>query len=169
MDVEECVEVISGLKNKSCGPDSIFTKIFKEAKRELAKPLVELINLSFESGVFPDSLKTASITPVYKAGDPFNVCNYRPISILPLLSKIFEKCMSERLESYLNKHDSISTNQFRFVRGKSSCDAILSLTEELYSNMNKKLHSVTLFVDLCKAYDTLNHGVLLEKNCTVTA
>ena len=89
--------------------------------------------------------------------------NYRPISVLPLLSKIFEKCMASRVVKFLCKFSILSTDQYGFQKGISTCDAVSSLTNYLYDKLNIKHHSVALFLDLCKAYDTVDHGILLRK------
>jgi exonuclease III len=160
---EECKDVITKLKNTKGHVDNISVRIFKSMKLVLAYPVAELINCSFATGIFPDSLKIACVTPIYKSGDPLNVTNYRPISILPLLGKVFEKCMASRINSFLSKNSLISSNQFGFQKNKSTVDALISLTEFIYTGLNNASHSLSIFIDLRKAFDTVQHSILVEK------
>ena len=135
----------------------------KLAMHYIAEPISWLINCSFAAGVFPDILKQSCITPIFKSGDRSMMSNYRPISILPILSKIFEKCMSIRVLNYASKFSILSPRQFGFREGMSTCDAILCYTDYIYKCLNAKHHSLSVFVDLKKAFDTVDHHVLLLK------
>jgi hypothetical protein len=158
--------IILKLKKSSYYKDSPPTKILVLAKDYLIEPISMLINCSIVSGIFPDILKYSQITPIYKKGSPLNKSNFRPICLLSNLSKIFEKCIYVRLVKYLTKFSIISVNQFGFQKGKSTTDAILSLTEYIYDALNSKKHIISIFVDLQKEYDTVNHTILLDKlNC----
>ena len=159
----ECIDIISKLKNTSYGINNLPVKLLKYAKQSLAYPISKLINKSFEVGHFPACLKTACVTPVYKAGDSQAISNYRPISVLPLLSKIFERCMANRMLNYIDKYILLSPNQFGFRRKKSTLDALICLTEYIYNSLNDKSHAVSILVDLRKAFDTVNHQILLAK------
>ena len=125
--------------------------------------LTRLINKSFCSGVFPDCLKKATIIPLYKKGDKFKMENYRPISLLPYLSKIFEKCLYARIYNFFTTYDLFSHKQFGFLHNKSATDALLSFTEYQYSVLNSKDFSINIFVDFVKAFDLVQHDILLRK------
>ena len=138
-------------------------KIFKMLKTEIVNPLCKLINLSFHHGKFPDSFKIARITPIFKKGDSQNPSNYRPVASLPYLSKIFERSVANKFTCFLDKFSLLSKFQFGFRKNKSTCDALLNFTEYIYNNLNNRKTVVNVLVDLRKAFDTVNHGILLDK------
>ena len=160
---DECNKVISNLKTSNAGSNNMSVPILKNVKHILASPIAYLINDSFQSGIFPDSLKIACITPIFKQGDCSLLSNYRPISVLPILSKIFEKCIANRLTKWMSKHAIISPKQFGFQKGKSTIDALSSLTDYIYNSINSKHHLISIFIDLRKAFDTVQHSLLLDK------
>nr|CAH7738545.1 unnamed protein product [Callosobruchus chinensis] len=159
----EVERVIQQLKNKkSPGHDELYSETIKKVARGISKPLTYLFNLSLECGIFPESMKTAVVIPIFKKGDKLDPCNYRPISILSCLSKIFEKLLNERIWSFVEKHDLISEHQFGFKKGKSTDDAMLELMQEIFVAVDNKTPAMCVFVDLAKAFDTIDHGHLLD-------
>jgi exonuclease III len=166
VSLDECNSIILGIKKSSFGLNSLPVKICILARHLIVKPLSELINNSFQVGIFPDILKRAQITPVFKSGDPQMTSNYRPISVLPLFSKVFEKCMATRLISFIDRFSLISSCQFGFIKKVSTVDALISFSEYVYGALNERNHCISVFIDLRKAFDTVNHAVLLQKlNC----
>ena len=111
------------------------------------------MNPSFHNGIFTDILKLARVFPIFKSGDSCSVSNYTPISILPVLSKIFERCVAQRLMNFLLTFNLISSDQFGFRKGKSTNDAFIKLTEYIYRSLNNKEHCRGIFIDLRKAFD----------------
>ena len=163
-DPSEVHATVMGLKLESApGWDNISVKFLKAAHEQIVPILSYLSNLCFEQGIFPDALKVAVITPVYKGGDRSDPSNYRPISVLPSISKILEKLLNSRLIKYLSKHNILSPSQFGFRQGKSTEDAILSLTSTIVDRVDKGSKCLAVFLDLKKAFDTVSVPVLLQR------
>lgn len=160
----EIATIINSLDvSKACGPFSLPPHILKMSVNYIAQPLSHIINASFEQGIYPESLKTANVIPIHKTGS-LNYCkNYRPISLLSNIGKIFEKCMFERLTNFINNNNILYTKQFGFRRGHSTSHALVSITEWIKSYIDRGYFVGGLFLDIQKAFDTVNHGILLQK------
>lgn len=161
-------KIISLLKtlksNKATGPDNIPASMIKDAKEELSVPLCILANQSLDTGLFPTSEKTAKVTPIYKAsGERSDFDNYRPISVLNVLSKVLEKIVYQQLVDYLEENNLLYQNQYGFRKNKCTQDAVLHLHDHIRNNMNKKNCTGALYIDLRKAFDTVSHSCLLTK------
>ena len=149
---------------KASGPNSIPGKILELLKHEICHPLSDLINLSFTTGVFPSALKVAKVVAVYKnKGSPLLCSNYRPISLLSNIDKIFEKILYERLQSFLTKNKILYPQQFGFRKSYSTSHAVLSITQKIYDALESGKYAYAVFVDLQKAFDTVDHSILLSK------
>ena len=164
-DSKEIIAIIELLNNnKASGPFSIPTSILKLIKNNICYPLKEIINLSFATGLYPSKLKIAKVNPIYKGkGDICDFSSYRPISLLSNINKIFEKLVYARVYSYLNLHNCIYDLQFGFRTKHSTNHALVSLTENIREALDKGNFACGIFVDLQKAFDTVDHQILLEK------
>lgn len=163
-DACEVVNIITNLKCESApGWDNIPTKFIKLCKFLLAPVISHLTNLCFQSGTFPSPLKKSLVTPVYKSGRRDDVNNYRPISVLTVISKIVEKIINTRLINYLNKLNILSNSQYGFRQKKSTEDAVLALTSLITEQLDQRKKCLTIFLDLKKAFDTVSIPILIQK------
>jgi retron-type reverse transcriptase len=121
------------------------------------------MSLSFNTGTVPSQLKIAKVIPVYKSGDRRMVENYRPISLLNVFSKIFEKVVHNRLTTFLNINNIISPSQFGFRKSHSTVHPLTLFINSIGQALNEKRHSIAIFCDLKKAFDTVDHNILLKK------
>lgn len=149
--------------NSAPGWDNVATHFLKFAKSEVLPIICHLSNLCFCKGVFPSSLKQAIITPVFKSGDDKEVSNYRPISVLPAISKILEKLINTRLMKYLDKFKILSDSQFGFRNGKSTEDAVAALSTVVVDQLDRGKKCLAVFLDLKKAFDTVSVPILIQK------
>ena len=161
---QEIQDIISNLKNtNSVDHDRIPTNLLKFCSAELVPILSHINNASLEEGIFPDALKIASVTPIYEAGDIKCRSNYRPISVFCALSKISEKVVSTRLLEYLTRYAILHKNQFGFRSQRSTSMALLQLIDDVSEAIDQGRFTVGIFIDLAKAFDTVNHDILLAK------
>ena len=155
-------EAINRLKNKSSyGHDEISNKIIKSAKNSLIQPLMLIINQMLMTGEFPSDLKISRVKPLFKSGDASLFSNYRPISLLPSFSKIFQYIIFKQLYTYMNDNKLFSIEQYGFRTGHSTELAALHLVNDLIKQMDTG--KVPTNIDLSKAFDTLDHSILLDK------
>lgn len=163
-DESEIDSIIMGLKlNSAVGWDGIPASLLRATRLVMLPILNHVFNLCLTTGVFPSVFKKAVVHPIFKNGDRDSVSNYRPISVLSTFSKIFEKIINKRLICFLDSKQAISANQFGFRAGKSTEDAVLELTGSIVKNLNKKLKSLCMFLDISKAFDTVSVPILLHK------
>ena len=148
---------------KAPGYDHIPMHLVKNSFDIISKPLMYLINLSVEKGIFPNNLKTAKITPIFKAGDVDIFTNYRPISILSSFSKIYEKIMYNRLLDFIQRFEILYSLQFGFRAKHSTSHALTHLVNKIATDIDQSKISIGVFLDLSKAFDTLNRDILFSK------
>ena len=163
-DSVEIFNEINKLKdNKSPGIDDIPVKLIKVGAATLAPVLSHIFNLSINNGKYPDKLKEAKVIPIYKKGDRKDPENYRPISLLPCFNKIFEKLIDKRLRDFLEVNNILYEHQFGFRKGHSTTLALIEATNNLHKHLDNNEYVLGLFLDLKKAFDTVDHNILLEK------
>ena len=161
----EVLKILNGLDiNKSSGPDKIPAKLLKMCAIIIAHPLSKLFNKSLQSGYFPSSWKKACVTPIFKRkGSSSNPTNYRPISLLPNLSKLLEKLVFNKIYEHINENSLLTEKQSGYRPGHSTQIQLLYLTHQLYSTLNKNQNLTAVFLDISKYFDKIWHEGLIEK------
>ena len=142
---------------------NVSSKIIKDAFETIPVLLTKLFNISLNRGKVPDAWKSATVIPLKKEGNSADVNNLRPISLLPVQIKLLEKIVHNRLMAYLDHEQLLDNKQGGFRPGHSTVDTIVRFTEDLYQNINNGLTSIAVYIDLRKAFDTVNHILLLNK------
>ena len=157
-------KAIEKLENKSSsGHDGISNKLLKLLKMELSKSLTLIINQMITTGIFPNSFKISKITPLFKKGDVSLLSNYRPISLLPTISKIFERILYNQLYQYFNSNNLLAEQQYGFRTNHSTEYAAVKLVDTISKEMESGSTPTALYIDLSKAVDTLSFHILLYK------
>lgn len=160
----EVQTIIKSLRNSTApGHDNIGPKVTKRLAPALSDLIVHLLNVIFTTGVYPKIFKIAVVTPIFKSGSNTEVGNYRPISVLPVLNKITEKAIQRRLSAFVhNKLRLIDNNQFGFRPRSGTENASIELTNEILQSIDEKNISIGVFMDLRKAFDVVNHTLLIN-------
>ena len=158
---------INSLSNKtSAGTDGISNKLLKFVAEPLLKPLQKMINMSIQSGIVPQQLKEAKVLPIYKGADSGSkhvYSNYRPIAILNTIGKVLEKAVESQLRQYFSQNGLFYSGQYGFRPKRNTTQALLDLTSHIHDKLDQDNHALGVFIDLSKAFDTLNFEILLQK------
>ena len=161
---ETTIKIIDDLKAKhSEGVDGLSVKLLKAIKYETSKAITHIINQSLHTGIFPDKLKLAKVIPVFKKGDRTKLDNYRPISILPAISKIFERVIFDQLYIHFTHNNLFYESQYGFKKKHSTEFAVLELIDRITQSLDNGQTPINIYLDLSKAFDTLDHSILLHK------
>lgn len=154
---------INSLKNAGApGYDGITPSLLKLSAKYILYPLTHIINLIFTNGQFPKQFKNSVVTPIYKAGNVNKISNYRPISLINNFGKIAEKCIKTRLVEFFKNNNILNEHQYGFQEGKSTSDAMYKVIKEISINLDNSEKCIAVFLDLAKAFDTVNHGKLIQ-------
>ena len=160
----EIEKLIKSLPNKtSSGHDNISNILLKKLSTTLTKPLAHIFNHSISQGIFPNKMKLAETTPLYKGKETYYTTNYRPISLLLTISKLLEKIIYSRVYRFLSQTDQLYNSQYGFRTLHSCDDAVSELVGEIIKNRENKKYTAALYLDLSKAFDTLESTVLYHK------
>lgn len=163
IELTEVVHIIKNLStNKSAGLDQITAQLLKENVDILGPILCNIFNHCIQNEIYPSILKIAKVIPVYKNGDHSDPSSYRPISVLSVVNNIFEKLLSNRINRFLHKYMVLCPQQHGFRCNYSTSSAVLTLSQSINTALNNKLVGV-VFLDLQKAFDTVDHSILLHK------
>ena len=163
-DDQEILSLINKLQHKkSGGDDEIRPSMLKTHSDSLTPAITHIINLSFSEGRVPDKLKIAKVIPIFKKNEKHNPNNYRPISLLSIINKIMEKVMYKRVIDFLKKHKIIYDYQFGFRQGHSTNQALIEMIENIIEETEQGNNVAGLYLDLTKAFDTVDHMILLHK------
>jgi Notch-like protein len=147
----------------SSGYDEVSTRILQISATFIRSPLCYIINKSLSSGIFPDRLKYSIVIPVHKKGDKNNVSNYRPNSLLTTFSKIFEKVIYKRLIDHFLTNNILTKSQFGFKDNTSTTNATYKLINDILQTLNNKKKCGRIFFYLEKAFDCVDHSILMKK------
>lgn len=160
----DILNIIKKLKStNSTGYDDISTNVLKYVSTKLAPILSHIINLCISHGVFPEKLKFTVIKLIFKKGDRNEMSCYRPIALVPILSKVFEKVIHENIYNYFEAHNLLANEQIGFRKGKRINMAIFKFLRNIMVELDKKNYSCALYMDLTKAFDYVDHNTLLNK------
>ena len=161
---QELLELNSTLKlTHSAGPDQLDPCIISPNLSLITDPLVDIINCSLMTGMVPNGMKTSTVTPIFKQGITTDPTNYRPISVLAYFAKLLEKVMYQRLNNYINKMNILYPYQHGFRSGHSTSMSVINIQDKISHAIDKNEFSIGIFLDLSKAFDTVDHNILLKK------
>ena len=160
----DILKLIDGLKSTDgWSRDKATNQVLKACKVPLSPYIAELINLSIQTAKVPNALKIAKIIPVFKSGSQYDINNYRPISILPAISKILEKVVCHQVMKFLETNNFFYAKQYGFRKGIGVESAVLDMVIKLERALDRNMCAAGLFLDLSKAFDTVDHKILLDK------
>ena len=161
---QEVLDIINALPiKKGTGPASIPMKLLNIVADIIVIPLCRIINASFKTGIFPDVIKVAKVIGLHKGGSTEELNNFRPISLLSIFDKIMEKIMHKKLYNFLEEHKILYEKQFGFRKKNSTAHSLIEITEKIKDSIDNGKFGCGIFIDLKKAFDTVNHKILIRK------
>ena len=159
----EIGQLIKSLKDTAAGFDDLNAMCLKISSQFLVKPLTHICNLSLSQGIFPEQLKIANVIPLYKSDDSMLFNNYRPVSVLSVVSKIFEKIIYNRVTTFLEMFQILHGNQYGFRKKSSTHVALLTFIDKAIHGIENGEYAIGVFLDFSKAFDTVDQKILLDK------
>lgn len=160
----EITVILAEMKSeKACGHDNIPIRFVKPVSDILSSLIAKFYNASVDLSLYPTPLKIAKVTPIFKSGEKYSISNYRPISVLSCFAIIFEKLLLTRLTNFLDKHNIIQPLQFGFRRSHSTTHAMLDMIAKIYEACEKRNYTACILLDIKKAFDSIDHKILLQK------
>ena len=164
IEPDEVLTILTSINpNKSADFVGISPRFVKLSAFSMYENLTHIFNISFRSGMFPDKMKVAKVIPIHKTGSKMELSNYRPISLLPIFSKIFEKLMHSRIYQFLQDKNILFKNQYGFQKKKSTEHAIFDIHSKIVDAYENKEIPCCIFLDFAKAFDTVNHRIMLNE------
>lgn len=163
VNIEQVEKIIYKLSSNAMGPDEINLKLLLYLIPYLSEHITFIINKCLELGEMPEVWKQANVIPIAKNNNPMDLSHFRPISILPTLSKILEKIVSEQLTSFLEKNNIIPSTQSGFRQHHSTVSALLNITDDILRAFDEKKNMCLVLLDYSKAFDTISHSILAIK------
>ena len=163
-NVDEIVKLCKNINvNKASCIEHLSSQIVRDAFLAIPLKIVQLFNLSFKLAEIPNSWKVAKVTPLQKPGNKNNVSNLRPVSLLPLTSKLIEKIVHNRIYTFCENNGTLDERQGGFRPNHSTCSTTAYFVNDIYTSMNNNEMLIATFIDAMKAFDTVNHKILLKK------
>jgi hypothetical protein len=159
----EVSKIISNLKECATGWDNVPACLIKDNSYQLQPVLTHIINASLSSGIFLRELKMANVIPLFKSGDSEQITNYRPVSLLTTLSKIYENFFYNRLLNFLKAQNILFKSQYGFRENNSTFMAMINLLDTIIEAIDNGKMAIGIFIDFSKAFDTVNHKILIDK------
>ena len=156
-------ELLQMKSTKATGLDGMSARLLKDAAPEVSESITYIINLTISTSTIPSEWKAAKVTPIYKSGDKGDPNNYRPIPVLPLISKVMERAIQSQLVTFLIKHNLLSINQSGFRKKHSTETAAVYFLDHILEQIDRQMMTGSIFIDLRKAFDLVDHQCLLHK------